>query len=202
MSTHLHLDSQLRNKTEFPNAAEFKVLAVQSAGWSTQNRNIGCAKQNCKPDDCRYVYTVELNNLTIPYVQEIYETRPYLFVELCSGSICRNRALINTIGNVENEAVFAVYFDHIQGTTPYTSRTATLHYKARMVQTMIFDTKSEIRFKVYAPKNVSQGPSGVLQFPVPTDPADPFDDVTALFTITPFKLDNRYDDKHFTEECV
>jgi hypothetical protein len=208
MSSYLHVDSTWRDRLEFPNPAEFIIPLNVVDSWRTVDRTVYPVDKHCVSRYEGMVHTVELLNLTVPDTAVIstitnatfngnsvqtsstisITDAPFIYVALQNTSENTDKRLTNTLeGGVNSkfknlaDAVFVVYYDK--------TRNGWVHFESGMTQSYRINFKREIKFRLF--DNTGQ----TLQITDTTPPTFPIasQQVSALFDITPYVRDDRYD---------
>lgn len=214
MSTHLHFDSRWRDRSnpENTNPAEFTISPEIAMGWNTTNRTVQAVRPHDKYQVTNIVHSIKLLRMTIPYSASYIEDTPFLYVQLSSFSNTPDKKLIHTLENGKiinktpplltapptgytkvttrlSEATFVVHFDKTQGTGP-----EWIQFKSDMTQTYRLDLKNGMKFRVFTPDGIT------IPITDATYPADitPAKQVEALFEVTPYVREDRYDNHYAT----
>ena len=215
MSTQFHVDSRWRDRanTDNANPAEFFIPKEVAEGWVTENRTVQAVRPHNKPQVTNMDYTIKLLNLTIPYNiggaigATIIDLAPFLYVSFQSTSMYKDSKLINTLENgaVVNttpdlsgtlvktslkDATFVVYCDKLQGQSG--AIPTWIQYKCGMFQTYRIDLKDGLKFRVFTADGKTV-PIVDATYPATISPSK---QVNALFEVTPYVRDDRYDN-HF-----
>ena len=212
MSTHIHIDSRWRDrsKDDNTNPAEFLIPVEVSQKWKTLNRTVQAVRPHDKMQVTNMVHSIKLLNLTIPhdFGGEIGTTfinlAPFVYVTLQSTTLYKDMGLVNTLedGRIVNETLdlsgnitktslkdvtFIAYCDKLQGSGP-----DWIQYKCNMTQSYRIHLKDALRFRVFTP----DGKTLPIVDATPPNPINPAKQVNALFEVTPYVREDRYDN-HF-----
>lgn len=211
MSTYFHIDSTWRDRTLYPNPAEFLIPIEVAKGWRTPNRTVQAVRPHNKMQVTNMSHSVRLLNLSIPFNfggdigTTFVDTNPFIYVTMQSTSYYKDMKLINTIenGNIVNEvldasgnitkvslkdAIFVAYCDKLQGG----DTSSWIQYKCNMIQTYRIDQQDAISFRVF-------GADGKTLTIIDTQPPTAINkarQVNALFELTPYVREEAYDN-HF-----
>lgn len=66
MSTQIHIDSTFRNRSEWPNPADFEIYSGITKSWRTIDRTIQAVRPHDKLQATNLLHTVRLLHLTLP----------------------------------------------------------------------------------------------------------------------------------------
>lgn len=215
MSIQVHVDSTWRNRREYESPADFAIPLDIVDSWKTVDRTVQAVKSCNQPQIVNALHTVKLLHITIPasavgtlitgatfVADPIYQTTqtglvadmPFIYVAFNSLNM-RDDSLINTMEGGKNsankslkQASFVCYLDKIQFKTG-TTLPMWLQYKTPMLQSYRIDTKNNLRFRVFD----NTGNTLIISDEVaPTFP-DASHQINALFELTPYIRDDRYD---------
>ena len=198
MSVHFHVDSTWRDRSQFSNPAEFSIPIEITNSWRTMTRTVQAVRPHCQDPVTNLTQSVKLLNLTLPYTDALI-AKPFVYVSFQSNTMYKDMRLINTLENgLDNtnqtslkDAIFVAYCDKIQ--TDATTGNW-IQYKSSMTQTFRLNTKDSLSFRVF------DNTSTTIPFTLEDDPdvaVDPLNQVNALFEVTPYVREDRYDN-HLT----
>ncbi len=209
MSIPLHIDSRWRQRSNEDNLnpAEFFISAEVVQKWQSVDRTVQAVRPHDKMQVTNMVHSVKLLNLTVPYdfggaVGATFNNiAPFVYVNLQSTSMYKDMRLVNTLedGRVVNQGpdilgantktslkdvTFVAYCDKVQGTGPNW-----IQYKCGMTQTYRLKLDDALTFRVFT----GDGKTLPIVDNAPPDDIDPTKQVNALFEITPYVREDRYD---------
>ncbi len=202
MSTHFHVDSTWRDRTTFPNPAEFIIPVEVANDWITTNRTVQAVRPHNKAQVTNIVHTIKLLNITIPFDfggevgTSFIDNHPFIYVAFQSTSMYKDMKLINTLNSGRNagnkvslkDAVFVAYCDKTQGG----ATSSWIQYKCNMFQTYRINLKDALTFRIFTNDGKTLG----IVDTVPPESIDTAKQVNALFEVTPYVREDRYDN-HF-----
>ena len=124
MSTFIHIDSTYRDRTNYPNPAEFTIRGDQTNGWGSLYRRAQCVRPCGKKEVCNMLFCLDGLILNIPATatnsrpaalggpQPLW-FEPFLYVHL-STERYNDKSLIKIANNFHSDAVFCCVLDRIQ----------------------------------------------------------------------------------------
>jgi len=213
MSTQLHVDSTWRNRSEYPNPADFIIPVDIVKDWRTVDRTVQAVRPHDKLQATNMSHTVKMLNFTIPSVAiahtvtnatiqgvKIVTTTtigvldaPFLYIALQPANMTNDTKLINTLEGGKNsnnktlkDAVFVAYYDKTQNNW--------LQYKCNMLQSYRLDMTKQLSFRVFD----NTGQTIQITDTAPPEFPDASVQINALFEITPYIRDDRYDNHIIT----
>jgi hypothetical protein len=185
MSTFIDLDSIFRDRTDYPNPANYEVTAKQTEAWSKNVKTVKPFSQNPNTRPLSYVYNVSLFCLTIPYDESLVAL-PRLYVDFHSKSYND----INTMNSIEQKQYrsrFVCFPEKIQNDSQGVP--TWIHYKSPMEQTLRFKLDDIVCFTILTRD------TNVLDIFEETDfdiPIDPLKQTMATFQLIPYARDNDF----------
>lgn len=190
MATYFDLDSILRDRTQYPNPANYVVGPEQIKTWYRDSRSVRVFPQNPNTQPREFATSVKLVYLSIPYDPQTI-ILPRVYVQFQSKEYL-DKHLIQTIDGVHADEQFICVFDKVQ--VDDTSTPIWIHYKCQMEQVTRFRRDDVINFKVTTRSGAVLPNLDTL---LPADP-DPTKQVLATFEVLPYIRDADYDN-HLVE---
>ena len=194
MSNYFVLESQLRNKAEYPNPAEFEVEPAQTRGWFREPRRVRALSQNPQTMSLDFVSAIEVKHVVTPYhitdppgnppVVPPVDPIPYLYLDLHSRSY-NDQYLINTIGGSNRDARFLlirdkIFYDDV-------GRPVWVLWTSAMEQVLRFKRDDPLFFRLYTADGKT------LPIVDSEGTPDPKKQIMTLFGVTPYSRDGDYD---------
>jgi hypothetical protein len=186
MSTVIELDSQERDRRDYPNPCDYQITAREADTWFSSARQIRAFPSNASQKPLEFVTTVDLGSLILPWNAQLVEV-PHIYLKF-NSTVYDDRYLVNAINGTHSESNFVCEQCGIQyasdGTTPMWIKYKPCHKE----QTMRFKRNSTYNFRITSRNG------DVLPFFIDpnTGPIDPELQVLATFTVTPFIRDADY----------
>jgi hypothetical protein len=144
MANFIDLDSIWRDKEIYPNENNYEVGSNQIGGWYQKARTVRALPQNPNTQPLDFSTSIGIKYLTLPYSETLSDL-PRVYINFYSKKY-KDVNLINSIGDVQNNAKFICVPDRIQN--DINGNPLWIHYKCNMKQAMRFARSEPVLFQI------------------------------------------------------
>ncbi len=186
MANYIVLESEFRDRFEYPNPAQFIVKASQLTGWFRTARTVRAHPQMPLTKPLGFVSSVDVIHVITPYNANLV-TSAQLFMDIHSVSTMNDRYLVNAIEGRHRDARFVLILDKIQ--FDENGDPNRILWKSGMEQVLRIKYDAELFFRLFTKEDVTVAIADTS----PPDAPDPAMQIFVLLAITPYSRDGDYD---------